>query len=127
MNAVQNLPPFGQGNASDTDCLDYAGCATKFRGELFSGIQIELGASTPGGSLKASGLGDGLLRGQGVPPLRVAGILPAIRGPEALVTEEQRARCPRHKKPSPKPLALRLPLDPHKTWWHTTSTVTDFL
>ena len=34
-------------------------------------------------------LGDGLLRGEGVPPLRVAGILPAIRGPEALVTEEQ--------------------------------------
>ncbi|OHB62725.1 MAG: hypothetical protein A2Y77_14380 [Planctomycetes bacterium RBG_13_62_9] len=33
--------------------------------------------------------GDGLTRGEGVPPLRVAGILSAIRGQDALDTKEQ--------------------------------------
>jgi len=59
---------------------------------------LRVAASTPA----KVGVGDGLLRGEGVPPLRVAGILPAIRGPgspnaihsrlgtyDALVTKEQ--------------------------------------
>ncbi len=69
-----------------------------------------------GGSLKAEGLGDGLLRGEGILPLRVAGVPPAVRGQDALDTEEQgqdglatqgRSR-PRHGPTIPK-LRLRLP------------------
>ena len=45
---------------------------------------------SPGGSVKAEGLGDGS-RGEGVPPLRPAGILPAEReqGQDALATEDK--------------------------------------
>jgi len=48
-----------------------------------------MGVHISGGSAKTFGLGDGSSRGEGVPPLRVAGILPAIRGQDALDTEEQ--------------------------------------
>ena len=39
-------------------------------------------SDSTGGSVKAEALGDGVFRGEGVSPLRVAGILPAIRGQE---------------------------------------------
>ncbi len=89
MNAIQNPQFSDEGNASDTDCFDYAGCATKFRGDLFSGIQIELEVSVPGGSLKASGLGDGLLRGEGIWPLLFwnEGLWPSKRGQDARDTQ----------------------------------------
>jgi len=54
-------------------------------------------------------LGDGSPGGEGVSPLRVAGILPAIsraRGPRR---ERARPGWPRHARPSPRPSALTMP------------------
>jgi len=53
-----------------------------------SGVNVVINRNYRNGQLSSliAGLGD---RGEGVPPLRVAGILPAIRGRDALDTKEQ--------------------------------------
>ena len=46
---------------------------------------------------------------KGVPPLRVAGILPAMRGQDALATKEQGQDGLATQEPSPRLSALTLP------------------
>ena len=58
--------------------------------------------------------GGGLLRGEGVPPLRVAGILPAIRGQDDLATNEQGQDDLATEEPSPRPSALTMPPRTHE-------------